>query len=70
MFDAEALIQFGGLLLVLLAIYGQTGLFFCFFLPSGHNRLALICRRHIVQAKNVLAFFRNLAIDKSALDRE
>jgi len=35
MFDAEALIQFGGLLLVLLAIYGQTGLFFCFFLPSG-----------------------------------
>ncbi len=35
MFDAEALIQFGGLLLILLAIYGQTGLFFCFFLPSG-----------------------------------
>src|SRR5690606_177814 len=35
MFDAEALIQFGGLLAVLLAIYGQTGLFFCFFLPSG-----------------------------------
>ncbi len=35
MFDAEALIQFGGLLLVLLAVYGQTGLFFCFFLPSG-----------------------------------
>jgi len=35
MFDAETLIQFGGLLLVLLAIYGQTGLFFCFFLPSG-----------------------------------
>jgi len=35
MFDVEALIQFGGLLLVLLAIYAQTGLFFCFFLPSG-----------------------------------
>src|SRR5690606_39312622 len=35
MFDADALIQFGGLLAVLLAIYGQTGLFFCFFLPSG-----------------------------------
>lgn len=35
MFDAEALIQVGGLLVVLLAIYGQTGLFFCFFLPSG-----------------------------------
>src|SRR5690606_2242207 len=35
MFDAEVLIQFGGLLAVLLAVYGQTGLFFCFFLPSG-----------------------------------
>ncbi|SEL63654.1 DedA family protein [Parapedobacter koreensis] len=35
MFDVEALIQFGGLLLILLAIYAQTGLFFCFFLPSG-----------------------------------
>ena len=35
MFDAESLIQVGGLLAVLLAIYGQTGLFFCFFLPSG-----------------------------------
>lgn len=35
MFDAEALIQFGGLLLILFAIYAQTGLFFCFFLPSG-----------------------------------
>ncbi|MBZ4191937.1 DedA family protein [Niabella beijingensis] len=35
MFDPEALIQYGGLLLVFLAIYGQTGLFFCFFLPSG-----------------------------------
>ena len=35
MFDAEALIQFGGLLVVLFAVYAQTGLFFCFFLPSG-----------------------------------
>ena len=35
MFDAEALIQFGGLVVVLLAIYAQTGLFFCFFIPSG-----------------------------------
>ena len=35
MFNPEALIQYGGLLLVFLAIYGQTGLFFCFFLPSG-----------------------------------
>ncbi|MFC3197822.1 DedA family protein [Parapedobacter deserti] len=35
MFDAGGLIQVGGLLLVILAVYGQTGLFFCFFLPSG-----------------------------------
>lgn len=35
MFDAEALIQYGGLVVVLLAIYGQTGLLFCFFIPSG-----------------------------------
>jgi membrane-associated protein len=35
MFDTESLIRFGGLLLVFLAVYGQTGLFFCFFLPSG-----------------------------------
>lgn len=34
-FDAESLIRYGGLLLVFLAVYGQTGLFFCFFLPSG-----------------------------------
>ena len=35
MFDAESLIRYGGLLIVVLAVYGQTGLFFCFFLPSG-----------------------------------
>jgi membrane-associated protein len=34
-FDIESLIRYGGLLLVFLAVYGQTGLFFCFFLPSG-----------------------------------
>ena len=34
-FDVEALIRYGGLLIVLIAVYGQTGLFFCFFLPSG-----------------------------------
>ena len=34
-FNAEALIQWGGLLLIMLAVYAQTGLFFCFFLPSG-----------------------------------
>jgi membrane-associated protein len=35
MFNAESLIRYGGLLVVFLAVYGQTGLFFCFFLPSG-----------------------------------
>src|SRR3954469_24484798 len=35
MFDPESLIRYGGLLLVALAVYGQTGLFFCFFLPAG-----------------------------------
>jgi membrane-associated protein len=34
-FDLESLIRYGGLLVVFLAVYGQTGLFFCFFLPSG-----------------------------------
>jgi membrane-associated protein len=34
-FDVESLIRYGGLLLVFIAVYGQTGLFFCFFLPSG-----------------------------------
>ena len=34
-FDAESLIRNGGLLLVFLFVFGQTGLFFCFFLPSG-----------------------------------
>ncbi|HET9825326.1 MAG TPA: VTT domain-containing protein [Chitinophagaceae bacterium] len=34
-FDVESLIRYGGLLIVFVAVYGQTGLFFCFFLPSG-----------------------------------
>lgn len=34
-FDIEALIRNGGLLMMFLIIYGTTGLFFCFFLPSG-----------------------------------
>ena len=34
-FDAESLIRFGGLLIVFFVVYGTTGLFFCFFLPSG-----------------------------------
>jgi membrane-associated protein len=34
-FDVEALIRHGGLLLLCLLVYGSTGLFFCFFVPSG-----------------------------------
>ena len=34
-FDAESWIRYGGLLLVFIMVYGQSGLFFCFFLPSG-----------------------------------
>src|SRR6476646_10493691 len=35
MFDIESLLSYGGLAIVFLTVYGQTGLFFCFFLPSG-----------------------------------
>src|SRR5215213_790690 len=35
MFNSESLLQYGGLLVVVLAVFCQTGLFFCFFLPSG-----------------------------------
>jgi membrane-associated protein len=34
-FDAESLIRYGGLVMVFLLVYSTTGLFFCFFLPSG-----------------------------------
>jgi len=34
-FSAESLVTNGGLLLVFAFVFGQTGLFFCFFLPSG-----------------------------------
>jgi len=34
-FDVEALIRNGGLLLVFLMVYGTSGLFFCFFIPIG-----------------------------------
>ncbi len=34
-FTTELLIKNGGLLLVFLFVFAQTGLFFCFFLPSG-----------------------------------
>lgn len=35
MFDAKTWIDWGGLLLIFLVVYSQTGLFFCFFIPSG-----------------------------------
>src|SRR5699024_10831467 len=35
MLDTQSLIDYGGLIIVFLVIYGQTGLFFCFFIPSG-----------------------------------
>ena len=35
MFDSEAVIQYGGLLIVSLAVFCQIGLFFCFFIPTG-----------------------------------
>jgi len=35
MWDTESLIRYGGLLLLFLAVFCQTGLFFCFFIPSG-----------------------------------
>src|SRR6476620_1944906 len=34
-FNPEMMIQYGGLLIIFLAVYAQTGLFFCFFVPSG-----------------------------------
>jgi membrane-associated protein len=34
-FDVEALIRYGGLLIICLVVYANTGIFFCFFLPSG-----------------------------------
>ena len=35
MFDSESLIRYGGLFLLFLSVFCQTGLFFCFFIPSG-----------------------------------
>src|SRR6476620_5093630 len=34
-FNPEMMIRYGGLFLIMLAVYAQTGLFFCFFIPSG-----------------------------------
>lgn len=35
MFDSESLIRYGGLFILFLSVFCQTGLFFCFFIPSG-----------------------------------
>jgi membrane-associated protein len=35
MFDSESVIRYGGLLMLFLSVFCQTGLFFCFFIPSG-----------------------------------
>jgi membrane-associated protein len=35
MFDPESIIRYGGLLILFLSVFCQTGLFFCFFIPSG-----------------------------------
>jgi membrane-associated protein len=35
MFDSDSLIRSGGLLIMFLSVFCQTGLFFCFFVPSG-----------------------------------
>lgn len=35
MFDSESLLGQGGLLFLIFSVYAQSGLFFCFFLPSG-----------------------------------
>jgi len=34
-FDPEALISHGGLFIVFLLVYASSGLFFCFFIPTG-----------------------------------
>src|SRR6187397_3604258 len=34
-FNPQEMISYGGLLIIFLAVYAQTGLFFCFFIPSS-----------------------------------
>lgn len=34
-FNPESLLDYGGLLIAFLLVFGTTGLFFCFFIPSG-----------------------------------
>lgn len=35
MFDSESVVRYGGLLILFLSVFCQTGVFFCFFIPSG-----------------------------------
>lgn len=34
-FNPQEMIRYGGLMIILLTVYAQTGLFFCFFIPSS-----------------------------------
>jgi len=58
MFDSESVIRYGGLFILFLSVFCQTGLFFCFFIPSGgllftagvfvatgdlHENLVIVC---------------------------
>ena len=51
-FDIEALIRYGGLLIVFLFVFGSTGLFFCFFIPTG----AILFTTGIFAATGVLHY--------------
>jgi membrane-associated protein len=51
-FTTEMLVRNGGLLLVFLFVFGQTGLFFCFFLPSG----ALMFTAGVLASTGVLPY--------------
>lgn len=48
----EALIRYGGLLVVAAMVFGSTGLFFCFFIPTG----ALLFTAGIFAATGGLSF--------------
>lgn len=51
-FDIESLIRYGGLLAVFLLVYGSTGLFFCFFIPTG----AILFTSGLLTARGVLHY--------------
>jgi membrane-associated protein len=51
-FDIESLIRYGGILIVFLLVYGSTGLFFCFFIPTG----AILFTAGIFAATGVLHY--------------